>query len=137
LAGQIPLIPATLTLPPPMTSSNSPYVHQSALAVQHVDSIIDVLRSKNNTGGGWTGWGESCVAWWTRDATSGGEGLGVAREVWRTWAEKVSHPSWSAEPPEGEPSLEGDYKSGANGRTSGKTSLLFLSERRNCQKARW
>lgn len=89
LAGQIPLIPAFLTLPQP-PSETSPYPHQASLALQHVGRIVEVLRSKNSTGGGWTGWGESCVAWWARQADQGGEGVDVVRKAWSNWAERVS-----------------------------------------------
>ncbi|WVQ98311.1 hypothetical protein IAU59_005434 [Kwoniella sp. CBS 9459] len=89
LAGQIPLLPASLTLPIP-PSEESPYLHQSVLALQHVSSIIDVLRSKNSTGGGWGGWVESAVAWWARGGTSAtsGEGVTIARQAWQIWAER-------------------------------------------------
>ncbi|WVQ75780.1 hypothetical protein IAR50_005413 [Cryptococcus sp. DSM 104548] len=88
LAGQIPLIPASLTLPPPPPAPSSPYPHQATLALQHVGKILNVMRSKNSTGGGWEGWVESVVGWWASTSMSGGggEGVGVARDAWRIWA---------------------------------------------------
>jgi diphthine-ammonia ligase len=80
LAGQIPLIPSSLTLPA------ADYAHQSVLALQHVERIRDVLRSKSSTGGGWTGWVESCTAWWVGDNSD----LAVVKEAWRLWSERVS-----------------------------------------------
>jgi diphthine-ammonia ligase len=79
LAGQIPLIPSSLTLPGP------DYAHQSLLALEHVERIRDVLRSKSSTGGGWTGWVESCTAWYV-----GQEGLGTVKDAWEIWSERVS-----------------------------------------------
>lgn len=90
VAGQIPLIPASLTLPP-YPATESPYPHQASLALQHVGRIIDVLRSKNNTGGGWEGWGESCIAWWARPEGVQYEGVGVVREAWSSWAREVGN----------------------------------------------
>ncbi|WVF69536.1 hypothetical protein IAT40_004314 [Kwoniella sp. CBS 6097] len=92
LAGQIPLLPASLTLPIPQPTE-SPYLHQSVLALQHVSSILDVLRSKNSTGGGWEGWVESAVAWWasseeTASTSSRSEGVTIARKAWAIWAER-------------------------------------------------
>lgn len=80
LAGQIPLIPSSLTLPSP------DYAHQSVLALQHVERIRDVLKSKSSTGGGWTGWLESCTAWYV------GDGLATVQEAWRLWSERVRSP---------------------------------------------
>ncbi|KAK4683546.1 diphthine-ammonia ligase, partial [Tremellales sp. Uapishka_1] len=76
LAGVIPLIPASLTLPP-----NSSYGFQSTLALQHIRRIIAVLKSKDSTGGGWDGWGESCVGWYV------GDGAAVVRKAWALWVE--------------------------------------------------
>ncbi|OCF44797.1 cytoplasmic protein [Kwoniella heveanensis CBS 569] len=93
LAGQIPLLPSSLTLPNPH-STESPYLHQSVLALQHVRSIVDVMRSKNSTGGGWQGWIEGAVAWWAKSEIStqakisaDGEGVTIARKAWGIWAE--------------------------------------------------
>ena len=90
MAGQIPLIPASLTLPPYPSSPSSPYPHQAVLALQHVGRILEVLRSKNNTGGGWVGWGESCVAWWARPEGVQQGGLRAVRQAWTHWAQEVS-----------------------------------------------
>lgn len=90
MAGQIPLIPASLTLPPYPSSPSSPYPHQAVLALKHVGRILEVLRSKNNTGGGWVGWGESCVAWWARPEGVQQGGLRAVRQAWTHWAQEVS-----------------------------------------------
>lgn len=109
MAGQIPLVPASLTLPPSPPSSSpasdalsaSPYPYQSLLALQHVERILEVLRSKESTGGGWTGWGESGVGWWAAEAADAqaeaGAEVGEAemggwavRQAWTIWADEVS-----------------------------------------------
>jgi diphthine-ammonia ligase len=82
LAGQIPLIPASLTLPA------DDYAHQSILALQHVQRIRDVLRSKNSTGGGWEGWVEGCTAWYV-NVPGKSNGLETVRHAWRLWSERV------------------------------------------------
>ncbi|WVQ69542.1 uncharacterized protein L199_007762 [Kwoniella botswanensis] len=96
LAGQIPLLPPSLTLPLP-PSKGSPYPHQAVLALQHVGKIIDVLKSRNYTGGGWKGWIESCVGWWARPSSGDdvGDGVGVVRNAWKLWVEKT----YSHQPP--------------------------------------
>lgn len=90
IAGQIPLQPPSLTFAPYPPTPASPYPHQAALALQHVERIIDVLRNPNSTGGGWTGWVESCVCWWARPSGLGSEGPEVAQKAWKAWAEEVS-----------------------------------------------
>jgi diphthine-ammonia ligase len=90
IAGQIPLQPPTLTFAPYPAPPASPYAHQAVLALQHVRRIVDVLRNPNSTGGGWTGWGESCVAWWARPDGCGAEGPGLAQRAWSLWTEQVS-----------------------------------------------
>lgn len=92
IAGQIPLQPPSLTFAPYPAAPASPYPHQAALALQHVGRIIDVLRNPNSTGGGWTGWIESCVCWWARPKGLGCEGPEIARRAWKAWAEEVSFP---------------------------------------------
>lgn len=96
MAGQIPLVPSSLTLPPALDPSASPYPYQACLALQHVERVLEVLRSKESTGGGWTGWGESAVCWWALDPGSpnaDGKGteqaLGIVREAWKSWAAEV------------------------------------------------
>ncbi|WWD07382.1 hypothetical protein V865_005480 [Kwoniella europaea PYCC6329] len=91
LAGQIPLLPPSLTLPLP-PSNGSPYPHQAVLALQHVGKIIDVLRSRNYTGGGWEGWIESCVGWWAGPSSGDdvGDDVGVVRKAWKLWVEKTN-----------------------------------------------
>ncbi|WWD00870.1 hypothetical protein V866_007808 [Kwoniella sp. B9012] len=91
LAGQIPLLPPSLTLPLP-PSNGSPYPHQAVLALQHVNKIIDVLKSRNYTGGGWDGWIESCVGWWARPSSGDdvGDGLEVVRKALMLWVEKTN-----------------------------------------------
>ncbi|WVW78164.1 hypothetical protein I302_100115 [Kwoniella bestiolae CBS 10118] len=93
LAGQIPLLPSSLTLPNP-PCKGSPYPHQAVLAVQHVGRIIDVLKSRNYTGGGWEGWIESCVGWWARPSSGDGggtrEAVGVVKRGWEMWVRKTN-----------------------------------------------
>ncbi|KAK8847652.1 hypothetical protein IAR55_005511 [Kwoniella newhampshirensis] len=90
LAGQIPLIPASLTLPRPPSPPTSPYSHQATLALQHVRKIVEVLRSKNSTGGGWEGWIESAVAWWAAPPDGcQGEAVGVVRRAWDIWTRTI------------------------------------------------
>ena len=90
VAGQIPLLPASLTLPVPPEDDISPYAQQAVLALQHVEEIIRVLRSKNTTGGGWDGWGEGCIGWWTKKDGAGSNGIQVVRQAWAAWAKTVS-----------------------------------------------
>ena len=119
VAGQIPLIPPTLLLPtkpristshsteeatPSDGKSNTGAVQlQATLALQHVRKIITVLRSPSQTGGGWEGWVESCVAWWALPSDSSARATGTAgsgergcrevevvRKALRIWAEQVS-----------------------------------------------
>lgn len=110
IAGQIPLIPPTLLLPSkPATSrstSRSELVCrnvqlQATLAMQHVRKIITVLRSPSQTGGGWEGWAEGCVAWWAlpppsssarNDAMLAKRGVHeveIVGEAIRIWADQV------------------------------------------------
>lgn len=89
IAGQIPLQPASLTFAAYPAPPASPYVHQAVLALQHVRRIVEVLRNPNSTGGGWTGWGESCIAWWARPDGVGSEGPQVAQRAWSLWASEV------------------------------------------------
>lgn len=88
LAGQIPLIPASLTLPRAPALPKSPYPHQATLALQHVGRIVQALKSRNATGGGWEGWVEGGVGWWAK--CGGGEGVQVTRDAWRIWTRRVS-----------------------------------------------
>lgn len=94
IAGQIPLIPSTLSLPISPEEDLSPYPAQCALALQHVRRVVAVLRSPMSTGGGWSGWIESVTAWWAlppgSDGDDGGEGEEVVRRTWDIWAEQVS-----------------------------------------------
>ena len=69
--------------------------------MQHVRKIITVLRSPSQTGGGWEGWAEGCVAWWTlptlalsagNDAVTAEKGVrevGIVGEAIRIWADQV------------------------------------------------
>lgn len=91
LAGQIPLIPASLTLPPAPALLKSPYPHQATLALQHVGRIVQALKSRNATGGGWEGWVEGAVGWWAKSGDGeSGEGVQVTRDAWRIWTRRVS-----------------------------------------------
>jgi diphthine-ammonia ligase len=57
LAGQIPLIPSTLSLPTP-----SSFPVEASLSLKHVRSIVLALRE--GTGGGWdSGFVEGCICW--------------------------------------------------------------------------
>ncbi|KAE8538217.1 hypothetical protein D1P53_005556 [Cryptococcus gattii VGV] len=89
IAGQIPLIPASLMLPPAPAYPRSAYPHQATLALQHVGRIVQVLRSRNATGGGWEGWVEGGVGWWAKSGDGkSGEGVGVVRDAWRIWTRR-------------------------------------------------
>lgn len=93
IAGQIPLQPASLTIAAFPAPPASPYPHQVVLALQHVTRIVEVLRNPNSTGGGWTGWAESCIAWWARPEGCGAEGPAVMQRGWLNWTQEVS-PRW-------------------------------------------
>lgn len=89
LAGQIPLIPASLTLPLAPALPKSPYPHQATLALQHVGRIVQALKSRNATGGGWEGWVEGAVGWWAKSGDGeSGEGVQVTRDAWRIWTRR-------------------------------------------------
>ncbi|ORX35894.1 hypothetical protein BD324DRAFT_682050 [Kockovaella imperatae] len=90
IAGQIPLLPASLTIPTTAPDASvSPYLHQSILALQHVRRIVQVLRSRHNTGGGWDGWIENCTVWWVRREDAGGQdSISQIRRAWNSWAEE-------------------------------------------------
>nr|KIR83025.1 cytoplasmic protein [Cryptococcus tetragattii IND107] len=89
IAGQIPLIPASLTLPLAPAYPRSPYPHQATLALQHVGRIVQALRSRNATGGGWEGWVEGGVGWWAKSGDGkSGDGVGVVRDAWRIWTRR-------------------------------------------------
>ena len=87
VAGQIPLIPASMTIPP---AENSPYPLQCTLALQHVERILEALRSRHSTGGGWTGWCEGGITWWAGDDP---DAVQIVREAWKIWNLDVSHRS--------------------------------------------
>ncbi|OXC59248.1 cytoplasmic protein [Cryptococcus neoformans MW-RSA852] len=95
LAGQIPFIPASLTLPRAPASPKSPYPHQATLALQHVGRIVQALKSRNATGGGWEGWVEGGMGWWAKcgggegeGQRESGEGVQVTRDAWRIWTRR-------------------------------------------------
>ncbi|KIR52087.1 cytoplasmic protein [Cryptococcus gattii Ru294] len=89
IAGQIPLIPASLTLPLVPAYPKSAYPHQATLALQHVGRIVQALRSRNATGGGWEGWVEGGVGWWAKSGDGkSGDGVGVVRDAWRIWTRR-------------------------------------------------
>jgi diphthine-ammonia ligase len=100
IAGQVPLLPASLTIPSRV--DGSPYTTQAFLALQHVNRVIGVLCSPQHTGGGWKGWGESAIAWWTVSATAspseGDHSLGIIRKTWSIWASKVGGPAETTDP---------------------------------------
>ena len=77
-----------MTLP---TVDAEAYHLQATLALQHVERIVSVLKSKNTTGGGWSGWCEGGVAWWVSHGKET-RSVEVIREAWRMWAEEVGTP---------------------------------------------
>jgi diphthine-ammonia ligase len=91
IAGQIPLIPSTLLLPPQNATHASPYPVQAALALQHVRRIVAALKSGSSTGGGWDGWTEGVVGWWAKGSTDGHEAVDVLKAVWEEHADRVSN----------------------------------------------
>lgn len=80
IAGQIGLIPPTLTLPSPRS-----FIEEAVLSLQHVRRIIAVLRSSSTAGGGWEGWVEDVICWYKRSGD-----LGLARSLWKAHASAVS-----------------------------------------------
>lgn len=80
IAGQIGLIPPTLSLPSPQSFSE-----EAVLSLQHVRRIMAVLRSSLTAGGGWEGWVEGVICWYTRS-----KDLPSARSLWRSHASTVS-----------------------------------------------
>ncbi len=79
IAGQIGLIPSTLQLPTPQS-----FLTEAVLALQHVRRIVALVKSPDSTGGGWNGWLEGVICWFTRPCD-----LGTAREVWKTHGNQV------------------------------------------------
>ncbi|GAA5851868.1 hypothetical protein JCM5353_005399 [Sporobolomyces roseus] len=77
LAGQIPLIPASLALPSPAY-----FPTEVALSLQHVRRIVKAASE-----GRWQGWMEGGVAWIQEedDETQWRKRAVAAREGWRTW----------------------------------------------------
>lgn len=83
MAGQIPLIPPSLTLPAPQSFST-----EVALSLKHVQSIWAAL--KEGTGGSALGesFVEGCICWIDPVGWKDG-GLTGARTGWSAWLEKV------------------------------------------------
>ncbi|KAL7423571.1 hypothetical protein Q5752_001151 [Cryptotrichosporon argae] len=86
-AGQIPLVPSSLALPPHSPTAD-PYPLQSALALQHVRRVVRALQSVHASGGGWTGWAEGAVVWY---AAGQGAGLAVVRKAWHIWTRQFGN----------------------------------------------
>lgn len=87
LAGQIPLIPASLILPTP-----SSFNTEVALSLRHVKSIWVAL--KEGTGGSDLdkSFVEGCICWIDPKGWSNG-GLEKAKLGWETWLQMVRLPS--------------------------------------------
>jgi hypothetical protein len=83
IAGQIGLIPPTLTLPSPQS-----FFEEAVLSLQHVRRIMAVLRSSSTAGGGWEGWVEGVICWYART-----EDLSLAQSIWESHAAIVSRSS--------------------------------------------
>jgi hypothetical protein len=83
MAGQIPLIPSSLTLPTPRSFST-----EVALSLKHVKSIWAAL--KEGTGGSALSesFVEGCICWVDPAGWTDG-GLSGARTGWSTWLENV------------------------------------------------
>lgn len=56
ISGQIGLIPSSLSLPSPQSLA-----FETALCFQHVERVVDALRT--SSGGGWTGHCQSAIYW--------------------------------------------------------------------------
>lgn len=78
IAGQIGLIPATLSLPQP-----SSFVKEAALSSQHVRRIVKAVQE--GTGGGFTGRMESCICWVSGPQNTFPAKRDRARKVWQSW----------------------------------------------------
>ncbi|KAJ9126479.1 hypothetical protein QFC24_002222 [Naganishia onofrii] len=76
IAGQIGLIPPTLSLPSPQS-----FMEEAVLSLQHVRRILAVLRSTSTAGGGWEGWVEGVICWYARS-----KDLPLAKCAWTAHA---------------------------------------------------
>ncbi|KAJ9099957.1 hypothetical protein QFC21_003965 [Naganishia friedmannii] len=76
IAGQIGLIPPTLSLPSPQS-----FTEEAVLSLQHVRRILAVLRSTSTAGGGWEGWVEGVICWYARSQDSV-----LAKSAWKAHA---------------------------------------------------
>jgi diphthine-ammonia ligase len=83
IAGQIPLLPRTLTFATPRD-----VLFDAVLALQHVRRIIEVMGDSSKGGAGWIGrgWIEGVVGWYVGDE----EVERAMRAVWDDFAERVS-----------------------------------------------
>lgn len=135
IAGQIPLIPASLTLPLVPAYPKSAYPHQATLALQHVGRIVQALRSRNATGGGWEGWVEGGVGWWAKSGDGkSGDGVGVVRDAWRIWTRRVS---WCFCSHFFFFFGKADQYENNDNRMEGKMHRSRLSRRKNYPRGRW
>jgi hypothetical protein len=83
IAGQIPLLPRTLTFSEP-----GDILFDAILALQHVRRIIEVMGDSSKGGAGWVnrGWIEGVVGWYV----GGREVERIIRAVWTEFASRVS-----------------------------------------------
>lgn len=83
IAGQIPLLPRTLTFSTPRD-----VLFDAILALQHVRRIIEVMGDSSKGGAGWInrGWIEGVVGWYV----GGNDVERVVRAVWTEFARHVS-----------------------------------------------
>jgi diphthine-ammonia ligase len=78
VAGQIGLIPPTLSLPDPPS-----FAMEAALSSQHVRRIVQAVQE--GTGGGFTGWMESCVCWISGPPDTFNVKRDTVRKAWNVW----------------------------------------------------
>jgi enamine deaminase RidA (YjgF/YER057c/UK114 family) len=81
MAGQIPLIPSSLTLPSPPSIA-----YDTALSLQHIERVVEAARE-----GRWQGNCESAICWIAdSDERSWRNTLEVARRGWASCDERAS-----------------------------------------------
>ncbi|KAK9894873.1 adenine nucleotide alpha hydrolases-like protein [Cystobasidium minutum MCA 4210] len=78
VAGQIGLIPPSLTLPQPDSLAL-----EAALSSQHARRIVKAVQE--GTGGGFTSAIESCICWLSGPSASFDRKLKAARTAWQSW----------------------------------------------------
>ncbi|ORY86027.1 hypothetical protein BCR35DRAFT_302670 [Leucosporidium creatinivorum] len=104
IAGQIPLLPSSLTLPPP----EEEFGYSVALSLQHVRRAKEAVAEGS---GRWNGWTEGGVCWIGKCEREGewSEKVAAARRGWREWERRLGAPSLEEE----EDSEEDDEESKA------------------------